>query len=261
MGRRAPKTLEDENAELRRRLQEAEQALEAIRTGKVESLVLEGPNGPRIFLLDGAAQSYRLLIEAINEGAATLSDDGAILYCNAAFARLFDEPLERVMGARLEDRVAERFRSSFAGLRRQADGRLELFVVDASGREVPVLLSASAFEDDGRRLVCLVATDLRTQRRNEAIVASERFARSVLEQVADALVVCGPDGRVIRASRSAEVLCGHNPFPSFFDEAFPLFLAGETAAGSVAARALAGHVLHASRGGSPGPTVRRSISR
>ncbi|MBK8594545.1 MAG: PAS domain-containing protein [Holophagales bacterium] len=245
MGRRAPKTLEEENAELRRRLQEAEQTLEAIRTGKVESLVLEGPNGPRIFLFDGAAQSYRLLIEAINEGAATLSDDGTILYCNAAFARLLGEPLERVMGARLEDRVAERFRSSFDGLRRQVDSRVELSVVDASGREIPVLLSTNAFEDDGRRLVCLVATDLRTQRRNEAIVASERFARSVLEQVADALVVCGPDGRIIRASRSAEVLCGRNPFLSSFDEAFPLFLAGESAARGVAARALAGDVLRA----------------
>jgi len=42
------------NEELRLRLAEAEQALEAIRTGQVESLVIDGPGGPRIFSLEGA---------------------------------------------------------------------------------------------------------------------------------------------------------------------------------------------------------------
>ena len=46
--------LRAENEELRLRLEEAEQALEAIRTGQVESLVVEGPDGPRIFSLEGA---------------------------------------------------------------------------------------------------------------------------------------------------------------------------------------------------------------
>ena len=43
--------------ELRLRLEEAEQALEAIRTGQAESLIVEGPDGPRIFSLEGADHS------------------------------------------------------------------------------------------------------------------------------------------------------------------------------------------------------------
>jgi PAS domain-containing protein len=80
--------LRSEVEELRLRLEEAEQALEAIRTGQVESLIVEGPNGPRIFSLEGADHSYRVLVEAMNEGAATLSEDGTILYCNARCSTL-----------------------------------------------------------------------------------------------------------------------------------------------------------------------------
>ena len=246
MGARTLKALQDENGELRRRLEEAEQAIAAIRAGDIDSLVVEGAQGPRLFLLDGAAHSYRLLIEAINEGAITLGNDGTILYCNAAFARLLSQPLERLMGARFEDLVTERFRPLFDRLRREAGGRATLSVVGASKREIPVQLSASTFMDDERRLVCLVATDLREQLRTEAIVASERLARSVFEQVADALVVCDSDGRVIRASRAAETLCGRSPLLGYFDETFPLVFGDERAArGDVVARVLAGDTLNA----------------
>jgi hypothetical protein len=64
--------LRDEVEELRLRLEEAEQAIEAIRTGQVESLIVDGPNGPRIFSIEDADHSYRLLVEVMNEGAATL---------------------------------------------------------------------------------------------------------------------------------------------------------------------------------------------
>src|SRR5512140_1175513 len=97
------KALRKENEELRLRLEEAEGALEAIRRGEVESLVVEGPEGPRIFSLEGASHSYRVLVEAMNEGAATLSPDGTILYCNSRFADLMGAPLERVMGSSIQE--------------------------------------------------------------------------------------------------------------------------------------------------------------
>ncbi len=88
-------------AELERRLQEAEQALEAIRTGQVESVVVDGPAGPRIFTLEGAGHAYRVLVEAMGEGAATLGPDGTILYCNARLARMLSAPLQQVLGTGL----------------------------------------------------------------------------------------------------------------------------------------------------------------
>ncbi len=38
-----------------------------------------------VFTLKGAEPPYRVFVEAMNEGAATLDAGGAILYCNNRF--------------------------------------------------------------------------------------------------------------------------------------------------------------------------------
>ena len=64
--------------ELQRRLDEAEQTLEAIRSGSVDALVLSGPEGTRVFTLEGEDYRYRRLVETMNEGAAILAADESI---------------------------------------------------------------------------------------------------------------------------------------------------------------------------------------
>ena len=181
--------LRAENEELRLRLEEAEQALEAIRTGQVESLVVEGPEGPRIFTLEGAAHAYRALVESMNEGAATLSEDGVVLYCNGCFARVLGLALPVVMGSSLLQFIPERLREAFQDLlarAREASVREELPLRDVRGQEIPAYLSISPAVDLGTRVLCLVATDLREQRRSEALVAAERAARETGEALARA---------------------------------------------------------------------------
>ncbi len=111
------RTLLVENERLRaelggsaRRLGEAEQALAAIRSGEVDSLVVEGATGPRVFLLDGADSAYRTLVEAMSEGAATLGEDATVLYCNRRFATMLGLPIERVIGSSLLRHLPERSR-------------------------------------------------------------------------------------------------------------------------------------------------------
>jgi two-component system CheB/CheR fusion protein len=243
--------------ELRPRLEEAEQALEAIRTGQVESLIVEGPNGPRILSLEGADHSYRVLVEAMNEGAATLSEDGTILYCNARFAQMLDAEIERVMGGMIACFLPERSRNGFEALLRAADGhesRGELELLGHNGQVVPAYLSVSVISDGESHRFCLVATDLRAQKRSDEIVAAERLARSVLDQAAEAIIVCDEQGRVIRASSAASDLCGCNPLLRTFDEAFTLDFAAAQGAGAdphnvrpgrLAAEVLNGKVLWA----------------
>jgi PAS domain S-box-containing protein len=249
--------LRSEVEELRLRLEEAEQALEAIRTGQVESLIVEGPNGPRIFSLEGADHSYRVLVEAMNEGAATLSEDGTILYCNARFAQMLDAEIERVMGGMIAWFLPERSRNGFEALLRAADGhesRGELELLGHNGQVVPAYLSVSVISDGEKHRFCLVATDLRTQKRGDEIVAAERLARSVLDQAAEAIIVCDEQGRVIRASRAASDLCGRNPLLRTFDEVFTLDFSAAQGAGAgphnirpgrLAAEVLNGKVLWA----------------
>src|SRR6185503_17573408 len=72
--------------DLRRRLQEAEDTINAIRDGHVEALVVNAPDGEQIYTLRTVDQPYRLMVEQMREGALTLSADGTILYCNQRFA-------------------------------------------------------------------------------------------------------------------------------------------------------------------------------
>src|SRR6188472_4752494 len=84
--------------DLRRRLQEAEDTLNAIREGHVEALVVSAPEGEQVYTLRTADQPYRLMVEQMREGALTLAADGTILYCNQRFAELMARPPERIAG-------------------------------------------------------------------------------------------------------------------------------------------------------------------
>lgn len=241
--------LSSENEELRLRLDEAEQTLEAIRTGEAESLIVEGPDGPRIFSLEGTDYSYRVLVEAMSEGAATISEDGTILFCNRRFAELLSAPLERLMGSAIQRFLPDHARDGFEAMVREAnegESRGEMELLGAGDQALPVFLSMSVIRDADRPRLCLVATDLRSQKRSEEVVAAERLARAVLEQAAEAIVVCDEQGRVIRVNGAARELSGSNALLASVDVGFPLVLdssrplAPET---RVASRALRGEVL------------------
>jgi len=68
--------------------QEAQETLEAIRTGAVDGIVRSTPEGEQIFILKGSDTPYRNLIEKMDEGALLISESGSILYANIGFAKL-----------------------------------------------------------------------------------------------------------------------------------------------------------------------------
>src|SRR5438477_4087223 len=92
--------------ELRARPHELEEHLRAIRSGQVDALVVYAPDGgDRVFTLHGAEHPYRVLVEAMNEGAATMTNDGLVLFANQHFARMLDRPLEQLIGSPLSATV------------------------------------------------------------------------------------------------------------------------------------------------------------
>ncbi|MEI6560290.1 MAG: histidine kinase dimerization/phospho-acceptor domain-containing protein [Rhodospirillaceae bacterium] len=95
-------TIRDLRAErdsLRDRLLEAKEVIAAIRSGKVDVVLETGAGGQRIVASDDASETYRLIIESIDQGAGTLSADGTVLYANRRFASLFGVPLEKLIGS------------------------------------------------------------------------------------------------------------------------------------------------------------------
>ena len=96
--RQQRRPLAEENERLRARLEELEETLRAIRSGEVDALVVETAGEDQVFTLKSADQTYRLMVEEMQKGAATLSDDGVVLYCNPFLAALLDVPVEAAAG-------------------------------------------------------------------------------------------------------------------------------------------------------------------
>jgi diguanylate cyclase (GGDEF)-like protein/PAS domain S-box-containing protein len=215
-----------ENKDLRARLERAEESVREILSGESDALFVQGADGGQLFTLNGADQSYRTLIENMSEGALTLTPEGLILYANRRFAQMLGTPLEKVIGSEIHTWFAPESRQLLQTLLQKdavATRSEELALAAADGTRVPVYLSVSRLLLDKRPdAFCMVATDLTEQKRNEAILAAEEFARAILEQAADAIVICDQNGRIIRASKQAQALCGKNPIGRPFEHAFPL---------------------------------------
>ena len=225
--KRAPEELLSEIDDLRARLEEAEDTLRAIGSGEVDAFVVSGPDGQQVFTLKGAEHPYRVLVQTMNEGAATLSDEGTILFANNRLAAMLQVPLERLIGSPLSSYLSPADLPLFSarlGKCQKECAKDEFGLITASGNALPVLMSCCSLDLSGRRGVSVVLSDLSQQKRNEEIVDSERLARSIIEQAGEAILVCDGAGTIIRASRLARELCGVNPLLRSFNELFKLQL-------------------------------------
>jgi diguanylate cyclase (GGDEF)-like protein/PAS domain S-box-containing protein len=215
-----------ENKDLHARLERAEESVREILSGESDALFVQGADGGQVFTLKGADQSYRTLIENMSEGALTLTPEGLILYANRRFAQMLGSTLEKVIGSEIHTWVAPESRPVLQVLLQKeavANRSEELFLAASDGTQVPVYLSVSRLLlDKMPDAFCMVATDLTEQKRNEVVLAAEEFARAILDQAADAIVVCDRAGRIIRASKQAQAFCGNNPIGRPFEHAFPL---------------------------------------
>src|ERR1700743_1105855 len=99
--------------ELRFKLEEANDTLNAIRTGQVDALIVQSDTGNQLYTLKTADQTYRVFIEKMNEGAVTLNRDGVILYSNSRFATMVEMPLEKVLGLAFDSFIPEGSKERF----------------------------------------------------------------------------------------------------------------------------------------------------
>lgn len=216
--------LQRELDHVRRKLAEAEELIAAIRAGAVDGLVVDGPEGNRVYLLRDADRPYRVFVEEMQQGALTLSADGTICYSNRRMAEILRMPLERLRGRSVVDLAAVGSREvlqSLCGQARRGRCQAELALRAGDGGEVPAYVTANPLSN-GDASIGLVVADLTEQKRHEQLVASEALTRSVLEQAVDAMIVCDHSGTIILANEAARRLCGANPLWQPFHSAFPL---------------------------------------
>ena len=109
MTRKRNEQSRSKNEALRARVAELEDTLLAIREGRVDALVIHGDAGEQVFTLQGAEHPYRVLVESISEGAATLDASGTVLHFQeGGHARLALSQADYAAHLRLARRSQER---------------------------------------------------------------------------------------------------------------------------------------------------------
>jgi PAS domain S-box-containing protein len=189
--KRPPSTPPEQLTKVRSRLKTAEETLRAIQSGEVDALMVSGPRGEQVVSLKGGEPSYRLLVEAMSEGAATLSRDGAVLYCNRRFRELVSRPPGKIIGVGVQSLVAKAERDRFEALladaqKSVAKGEFNLRCPD--GNLIPVYLSLNPFRGYKGHALGMVITDLSEQKRTQAaeIKQAEAMHRLLLEHTLSA---------------------------------------------------------------------------
>lgn len=145
---------------LQARLAEAEETLRAIRAGEIDAVVVHGPAGEQVFTLRNADYPYRTLVEQMQDGAAILSRDGDILYCNRSLGQLIAKPMQEVIGEPILQFFAGDDREAVASLLASGYGKRRGRLIASSGTSTDVLLSLTSTLTDGIERGSLIVTDL-----------------------------------------------------------------------------------------------------
>ena len=177
--RRSRAVLLHEMEDLRQQLDEARETLDAIGNGEVDAFVVSGSGSAQIFLLKGADLSYRLMVETMHEGAATLSADGTIFYANKSLADLLQIPLERLIGTKFGTYVNPGDYPRFLTLlenRSVGPASNEVAMMTDRGNPITVLFSVCALANPDIDVVSIVITDITLRKKEERVLMHAKAA-------------------------------------------------------------------------------------
>ena len=205
-------TAQEQIRSLTERLAEAEETLRAVRSGEVDAFIVQGPTGEQVFALRSTEQPYRNLIEDMLEGAAILTTDGDVAYCNRRFAELVSVPLEDVIGGALERFIAGTDRPAYRALLRTGTGKRRVQLTTADGRTIDVLLSFTTSISDEVERRNLIITDLSElllaqsgrDRAEQASQAKDEFMAMLAHELRNPLSAITAAVQVLEAAKGRE---------------------------------------------------------
>ena len=192
-------TAQPELAELVRQIAHLQEALTALSSGGVDAVVLGSPENEQVYTLTNADRPYRVIVERMGEGAATVSESGVILFANPRLAEFVGVERALLVGRSITDFVDADQRGVLRGLLQTVateTRRAEVRITATDGVLAPVLVAATALDLEGVLVRCLIFTDLTMQKQAErqlaedlAQVGRQRLARDVNDTIVQGLVV------------------------------------------------------------------------
>lgn len=184
---RTHKELLEELNEIRIQLEEANDTIDAIRSGEIDALVVKDNDSHQIFTLKSADHTYRIFIEQMTEGAVTLNESNLILYSNTQFAKMTGHSLEKVIGQPFEKFLSPQYKSSFRFLISKAwkeNVKGELKLKSRNGLNPPVLLSLKTLELDEGNSMSIILTDLSSQKKAQKLLLQKNIELEEAQKIA-----------------------------------------------------------------------------
>ncbi|RZK76618.1 MAG: PAS domain S-box protein [Pedobacter sp.] len=226
--------LEEAYRELQIQLEEANDIVDAIRTGEVDALVVNGKDGHQLFTLKSADHSYRIFIEQMIESAITLDQTGLILYSNSQFAALCQAPLESVIGKDFlifVDDDYKVFAKEIIDSAWEVDTKAELFLRNANGDKIAVQLSIKQLRLDEGVSLSVIITDLTDLKKSQFLLQTKNEelekARKIAEELNENLEFLVQNRTLELEAKNNELITALNDLKESEDNLHSAFNAGE----------------------------------
>jgi PAS domain S-box-containing protein len=168
----------------------------------------------------------RKILNVAHSAFISMDEEGRITYWNIRAEETFGRTREQVLGESVIDLIVpERYREPLrrgfrpfikdGGATRLLDHRTEQLGLRADGSEFPVELIVSAVREDGQLSFHAFITDISERKEQEAerqrllveleraLAGSEQRLRAIVDSLAEAITIRGPDNRLIYANRAA----------------------------------------------------------
>ena len=162
---------------------ESEEILQAIRHGRVDALVVAAEHGDQVVVLQGAENPYRVLIDAISDGAATLDSDGIVLYANKRFVEILSISQQNFIGSSLQSHFPPSGREKLENLIHgslHSSSQEEITFDVESGRQRLIRFSLNPLRNSEHLTICVVATEMTALlEATEALKSNEESLRQL----------------------------------------------------------------------------------
>ena len=232
--------------QLRKRLEEAEAVVEAIRQGTVDAVVVKAVSEEIVYTLDGAERPYRLLVEAMEQGVAVVNSEGVVLYCNPCLTQLLGRSVHDITGRVIDSFAAEADQVKMPGLWQTLDNKSaceEILLCRQDGTTFPAAVTISVLPF---HKFCLLISDLTQQKYYDelivskaALLDSEIRYRRLFETAKDGILILDTEsGRITDANPFMSELLGYSHESFLGKELWEIGLFGDKVANEAAVRTL-----------------------